>query len=332
MEKFPKIVQYRNIIKSLKLKKTFVGLDENEKPIYDSSRKLGKVKFRGKEKLHGSNGAIILDFVNDTWSAQSRGRVLSEEFDNAGFYKFVEERIDEIKNSCSKLRVFYDKLVIYGEWAGGSIQKGVALNQLDKMFVVFGLKVFVDGKSNWANPDLISEIPELNIYNINRGGEFDIEVNLDNPELAIEEMTKMTLQVEEESPFCKSLGVSGIGEGVVFSIGYDFEQSFKSKGEKHSKSKVKKLPTVDVEKLKNIDQFVNKHCNEDRMEQGFNIICDTEEKKDMGGLGDFIRWMNNDIWEEESDEAEENGFERKDMGKRMSPICVRWFKDKINEF
>lgn len=155
---------------------------------------------------------------------------------------------------------------------------------------------------------------------------------MNHPERALADITKWTLEVEEESPFCKSLGVSGIGEGIVFSVGNDFDQSFKSKGEKHSKSKVKKLPTVDIEKLNGVDSFIQKHVNEDRLQQGFDIVCHSEELKDMKSLGEFIRWVNNDVWTEEGDEAEENDIERKLFGSRMSPICVKWFKEKINQF
>lgn len=170
MIKFPKIVQYRQIIRSLKLQQQYAGKDENDRPIYDSTKNLTPVKFRGREKLHGTQAAIGIDFKKNKWWAQSRERVLSEEEDNAGFYKFAKGVVDSLGKEL--LGVYNDDIfefVVFGEFCGGSIQKGVALNELEKMFVIFACKAKIGDEWFWLDSDKIPEIPDLKIYNISRG-------------------------------------------------------------------------------------------------------------------------------------------------------------------
>ena len=38
----------------------------------------------------------------------------------------------------------YDYVTVFGEWCGKGIQKGVAINQLEKMFIIFELKLSYD--------------------------------------------------------------------------------------------------------------------------------------------------------------------------------------------
>src|SRR5699024_8947725 len=108
-----------------------------------------KAMYRRTIKLHGSNSSIVfpLNGTNEIY-AQSRNRIITPENDNAGFARWVE------KNSYIIQDYFYEHMpdqdeywpavshvVVYGEWCGQGIQKGTALNQLPKMFVVFGVRV-----------------------------------------------------------------------------------------------------------------------------------------------------------------------------------------------
>jgi hypothetical protein len=80
----------------------------------------------------------------------------------------------------------------------------------------------------------------------------------------------MTNEVENECPVAKQFGVSGIGEGIVFShmTPDGVVYRFKSKGEKHSKGpKIKKLKTVDDEKENKIIDVVNQVTPSWRLEQ-----------------------------------------------------------------
>jgi hypothetical protein len=333
---FPKIRQYYQVLRDLKLRHCYTGKDDEGNPTYDLTRELPTIKFKGFVKLHGTNAAIVFNRDGSHY-AQSRENVITEEADNAGFAKWVTINGSEAIKVCGGLNYLFSPLqiknfVVYGEWCGGSIQKGVALNELPKMFVIFAAKmVFEDGSSEWTNSALISENKSLGIYNITRAPYYEVIVDLNRPDKAIEQMVEIATSIGDECPFCATLGISGIGEGIVFQLEgeYDFETAFKVKDERHSKSKIKKLPSVDVEKMESIHQAVKTHCHEDRLEQGWNAVIKSEEDMQPQKIADFIRWIVNDLWEEESDSIESSGITRKEIGGAVSKKAARWFQEKL---
>src|SRR5690606_12047119 len=113
------------------------------------------------------------------------------------------------------------------------------------------------------------------------------------PELAQNYLISLTEQGEEECPVAKSFGISGIGEGIVWSCEYqDSVYRFKVKGEKHSATKVKKLAEVDVEKIQSIDSFVEYACTENRLNQAIEqVFTSTSTEPDKKNTGDFIKWI-----------------------------------------
>lgn len=97
------------------------------------------------------------------------------------------------------------------------------------------------------------------------------------------------------------------------------------KGEKHSSSKVKKLASVDVEKLNSIKDFVDYAVTESRLEQGLGEIG-----LDMKKMGEFIKWISQDVFKEESDTMKENNLEMKDIGKELSNKARKWYIEQYN--
>lgn len=339
---FPKIRQFHQVIRDLKLRAQYVGKDENGDAVYDGTLPLPVVSFVGYEKQHGTNSAVVVD-KDCNWYCQSRERIITPEDDNAGFARWFKENGykgffnirevgDIVTNLCNE-----QKLIVFGEWAGGSIQKGVALNQLPKMFIIFGAKI-VSGEDEelehiWIDSSQMS-FEEHGIYNVSRGPKFEFDVDLARPELILEKLNQWVEEIDKESPFAKTFGVSGAGEGFVArpKDSFGFNMALKCKGESHSKSKIKKLPTVDVEKSNSIHEAVNKYCNEDRMEQAYAAVVLKEEDKTMQKVPDFMRWILNDIMTEEGDALEASGITQKDMGKAISRKAPTWFKNKISSF
>jgi len=339
MIKFPKIKQYRQIVKILSDKERFTGLDENGDPTFDSNKELPTIEFTGRCKLHGTNAAVILDTKDRVLITQSRERIITPIEDNAGFSAWVNKKgyklWEDLLGNMDIREIHKRYIVIYGEWCGGNIQKTVALTELPKMFVVFGLihksdySVEENEQVEWCDFTKVKENPDELIYNIGRIPSFRVDVNLNIPKTSIAQMVEITDKVEECCPFAKSLGIEGIGEGVVYTEGYNYDYAFKVKGEKHSISKVKKLPSVNVEAVSGARAFAHKHAHEDRLEQAWGIVCEPPEGKGMEMLGDFIQWVVNDILEEELDEAVENEIDIKLIKKNVPQICVPWFKRKL---
>ncbi|MDB4314474.1 RNA ligase family protein [bacterium] len=336
MYKFPKIKQFHQTIKSLMLQLSYDGDDEEGRPIYKTDVDYPTIVFEGREKHHGTNASVVFD--NDgNMSCQSRERVISIGDDNAGFAQWAEDNKEIFVgeyNHLKNLHKNFDAVIIYGEWCGGSIQKGVALNQLGKMFIVFAAKMKRGEETHWLP---ISHIvsKDHNIYNSNMMPAYEVSVDLNNPQLSVNQMNEWVEEIDKVSPFCKEIfGVEGHGEGLVFTVKgtNDFNTSFKVKGASHTKSKIKKLAKVDLDKLKDIDDAVEQYCTEDRLRQGWKTIVKSQADESPSSIGDFVKWVTQDIWEEEGDAIEASGITNKQMNSATAKKAVKWFQNKLNEF
>lgn len=321
MKKYPSIEQFRNVIKIVKLNHDYRGKDENDKAIYQHLSNYPKLKFLGTVKLHGTNAGIV-KYKNNEIQFQSRERILNLEQDNAGFMlNMLSKNLDFL---FSKFE-FENYIAIYGEWCGQSIQKGVAISNLPKMFVIFGIKI----------DDIWIELPKNlydnknNIYNILQFPTYEIEIDFENPELIQNKIIELTNEVEKECPVGKYFNEIGIGEGIVFTSILDQNLKFKSKGEKHSSSKVKTLNNINVEILENIQSFVDLSVTENRLNQGLKYLEEMKLPLNSKGTGDFISWIVKDILKEEKDTIIENQL---DIKKIKSIIAIKariWFLNKI---
>lgn len=103
-------------------------------------RAFGKIpRYEGEmfitEKIDGTNGLVAV-FDDGEVRAGSRNRWIYPGDDNFGFAKWVKEHEDELR---SGLGVGYH----YGEWWGGSIQRGYGVKE--KRFSLFNVQ-------RWGNP------------------------------------------------------------------------------------------------------------------------------------------------------------------------------------
>ena len=133
-----------------------------------------------------------------------------------------------------------------------------------------------------------------------------------------------------------SFEINSCGEGVVWTCVTDgWNDSgtwFKVKGEKHSSSKVKTLAAVDVEAVENMRAFVEATVTESRLEQGLdNLIREQLKPFEMKSLGDFIRWVYNDVLKEETDTIVANQIDTKKLGSAVANVARPWYIKKFNE-
>lgn len=331
---FPKIRQYHQVLRDLKLQLSYVGKDENGDPIYKEPDTWPTIPFMGKIKNHGTNSGIVFS-EDGSFYCQSRENIIDEIKDNAGFAHFVNKQAYKIFDKIEdKFFNGVKHVIIYSEFCGGSIQKGVALNQLPKMMVVFGCKlVFEDDTTKWVDSSNIYN-ESIGVYHVNRAPIYEIDIDLNRPDRAIEQMNVWVDAIDKECPFAKTFDVFGVGEGLVFSEKneHGFSNSWKVKGTSHQKSKIRKLPTMDVVKMDGIQEAVETHCHEDRMQQIYDKIVLTEADKVPQNIGLFVRECLGDIWEEESDSLRASDISRKDFGEAISKSCATWFKNKISIF
>lgn len=320
---FPKIGQFRQVVKNVRENTAFQGLDAELGPIMDYTKPQPTVTFTGTVKIHGTNAGVCYDPKTNGLYAQSRSCVINIESDNAGFAFFVGANSELLRDICASYDNIDSNLVtVFGEWCGGNIQKGVAISGLPKMFVIFAVKVgdsYVPIKDKDWDLSSVHTIMDFPTYTV------DIDFN--NPDMSVPELQAITLAVEAECPVGKAFGVSGIGEGIVWRDANG--NIFKVKGEKHSSTKVKKLANVDIEKLNSINEFVDYAVTESRLEQGIDVVFTQPGLDvDIKMLGDFLKWVMRDIISEETDTLVGNGLEPKDIGKGVSTTAREWFKAK----
>jgi CxxC motif-containing protein len=312
--------------------------DDGLTPIYRHDTPYPILKFQGTVKLHGTNSAIGIDYTGEWWT-QSRNRLLTTEVnsknDNQGFAHFVASLPEEV------ISIFeYADTIYYGEFCGGSIQNKVALNQLEKMFIIFS--VWDISCDEWISTSLdgiddndIDTLNKNNIYLISQFPMYEIAIDFNNPELAQNRLIELTKAVGDCCPVGKTFGVEGIGEGIVWRCvteGYESSDHwFKVKDERHQTSKVKTLAPIDIEKVNTVQEFVNKTVTENRLNQGIEYLNEMKIPLEMRSTGDFLKWIFNDILAEEADTLEENGLTRRDIGTPISRRAKEFWMNKLNE-
>jgi hypothetical protein len=338
-KKFTKIKQFRDIFRKVRSQHDFKGYEEDgTTPIYRHESPYPVLQFQGTVKLHGTNSAIGIDENGDWWT-QSRNRLLTTEVnsknDNQGFAHFVASLPEEVTSIFEHTNIVY-----YGEFIGKGVQKGVAISTLDKMFVMFAAwdldcetwyGICIDDVDN-ADFKVLND---NNIYIISQFPMYEIEIDFNNPELAQNKLAELTKEVGDCCPVGKTFGVEGTGEGIVWRcITEGYESSdfwFKVKDERHQTSKIKTLAPIDIEKVKTVQEFVNKTVTENRLNQGIEYLNEMKIPLEMKSTGDFLKWIFNDILAEESDTLEENGLTRKDIGTPISRRAKEFWVKKLDE-
>jgi hypothetical protein len=336
--KMPSIEQFRNVVKNIQHMSTFVGLDSNGDPIYNKLLKAPILKAIGTVKLHGTNAAVCYNDVDGMWF-QSKENIITPQVDNAGFAFFGTEYTLHFLNIINGLNVDTKEntVTVYGEWAGKGIQKGIGIGDIQKSFFIFGIKItpFDEEKPAFWLENYELNITSDRIFDIRNFKTFEIDIDFNNALFSQNKMVDWVIEVENECPVAKTFGISGIGEGIVFTVKYnDSILRWKMKGEKHAgKSKVKSAKKVDDVRLQLIIDIVNQVTPEWRLEQMYQETFDTLNGGvgDIKGTGDFIRKVINDIIKEDSDIINDAGLIPKDINSNVSKVAREWLVNKLNK-
>lgn len=307
--------------------------------------------------VHNSNAGICFSEADGMW-AQSRENIISVEKDNAGFAFFVSQNEEALKLIINELaeenRIDLNEYIIslYGEWAGGNIQKNSAMSGLDKAFVIFEhfkvspIEPSEDEKAVWLKTGILADpfsaydvrnwvkSTENKIYNVMDFPTYSFTIDFNAPERSVNEIIKLVEEViEPASPLGKAFGQeANIGEGIVCShLTADGALiQFKCKGEAHSaKSKVTTLKPVDTAKLDKIDACVKEITHNWRYEQGLVTVfgSDYEQTIDRKKMGDYLKWVAADTLKEELDLISQFGFEPKDVMGKVQAEAKRYFQE-----
>ena len=353
---WPSINQFRQVVREVKSRATFKGLDENGAPTFDPYAPIPTLTFEGSVKAHGTNASITSHVSNlvDSW-AQSRERILTIDNDNYGWAKYtVQHNVVFANLLVAAEHTFHSAPIthysVFGEWCGQGVQKGVGISNVPKMFIIFGIVAWegpVDNEGeqhrvyftkdqlqrtvNYAKEItgfLGEEWPD-NMYTKYDFKTYTIDIDFNQPELAQNKLGELTVEVEHECPIAKHFGVDGVGEGIVWScVTPGYEQSrfmFKVKGEKHSSSKVKTLASIDVEKVNTINEFAETVITESRLTQGLEYLKVNNISIEPKSIPVFLKWISDDVVKEETDTLVASNLEIKDVMTRVKYVARNWF-------
>jgi hypothetical protein len=382
-EKFPSIESFRSAITEVKQKMSYDGKDENGEPKYKIVHTFPIGRFLGTVKLHGTHADIVLDPLNDpdrlsakneseqnygtsTWKGfyskddyhfQSRNCVITPESDNMKFatifslipdvvLKLFEATIDILGGDFDPT----SPLMISGEWCGGNIQKGVALSQLSKRYVIYAIKH--KGKFLDIRKFRTIKSPDNLIFNIMDFETWEINIDFNSLSVVQNELCKLTDYVEKECPVGKFFGVSGVGEGIVwtcmgfvnsindtecYSTDYTSEHyiTFKVKGKEHSTTRVKTLVEIDLELQKNIQLLVEMVMTESRLKQGLDYLTEQHIPHEIKNIGFFTKWISSDVAKEESERIDQslnsNETKKNKFNSTVSKKASEWFKKYLSD-
>lgn len=144
MIKYPSIGQFRNVVKTVRDRAKYKGKDEDGNAVYflDHEVEYPVIEFTGTVKLHGTHLDVVYNSEGELY-CQSRGRIIDVESDNAGSAFFVMARKESWIKMINQLIERYNidmsknSIAIPAEVCGAGIQKGVAINEVDKFVAIF---------------------------------------------------------------------------------------------------------------------------------------------------------------------------------------------------
>lgn len=303
----------------------------------------------GTVKIHGTNAGVAR--IDGKLVPYSRTRIISAESDNYDFAKFVlaneawfHAAFDELADFLPEMPGSF--LVIYGEYAGPSVQTTVALSRLThRMFFPFAATVATGDEEPYyltKTPFLFSNVPASpNIFPIPTLHERYVNFH-DASQVRdfLAEVETLTEAVDKQCPIALALGIYGNGEGIVWEIRYKLQKMsgwdarqifFKSKGHSHRRAGEKKLQLTDPGVSLQINEFVQEVLSEDRLVQCADFLRADDVVIDIRATGAFLKHINVDVTRECAAEITEAGFDSKLVARYISAAAAKWYKGYISE-
>lgn len=319
MEKYPKIGHFKDALKVTK-KKGY-----------------SRLKYRGTVKLHGTHCDIVCNKDGEI-KYQSRNNIVYDEKEVCGLVRFLQDIDWNPLFEIVKDRTGHEgKIVISGEFCGRNIQKGVALEKLPKFVVLYGVwlvgedndQKYIDENCNRTWLDFADfkdlKVPEQRVFNILDYQTWEITIETTNPEPSRDLMEKLVEEVEKMCPVAKSLGVDGIGEGIVWNCLSDLDPhlTFKTKGAEHKVVNTKRLVEIDPEVVKLANEFVDRTVTENRLNQGLEYLLEQGLDHSNKNTGIFVKWVLDDVFNEEGDVCDPKCY--KDTKKLIQKTASQWY-------
>ncbi|KAH7380220.1 hypothetical protein DE146DRAFT_681986 [Phaeosphaeria sp. MPI-PUGE-AT-0046c] len=325
------------------------ALEELNRDSSNAERELNldPIPFIGTVKLHGTHADILI-YNDDRIVFQSRNIVgLQVAKDNAGFATTMSQKTKVLLRLRDLFIARFTQLhphtsldqsrpvLIAGEWIGQSIQKDVAISQLSKRFVIISVNI----NGQWQRDSDYGGIalPNHDIYNISRAGNFNRTLHFDNPQRTINELEILTEQVARQCPFAATFGIDGEGEGIVWKPAlapYNCNPNlwFKTKGGRF-KPTFTRPPRQSPERAQQSREVAARVAeiwvSEQRLEQGLEYMREHGIQPTKKGMGPFLKWVQNDIAVEEKGYIAEHGVDAPTLRIEVAKIAKPWYTARL---
>ncbi|KAL8693299.1 MAG: hypothetical protein Q9218_001859 [Villophora microphyllina] len=300
----------------------------------------------GSVKLHGAHADWVVS-SDDIVRVQSRNVLdLSSTNDPYGLVAFttpirtvILRLRDDILRRYIKLNpeIPLDRkypVIIAGEWCGRGIQKGMAISQLARHFVIISIRVNDAWVAESEYTDLCNEAH--GIYHIGNAPTYKLDLSLDDIDGSEAAIQAFVSDVEKVCPYGLMRGVTGKGEGIVWkALGHmqTPELWFKYRGDSTAVSHSWKLPAAAVapDNRQREDSFATAVVTVQRLEQGWEFLKETDVFRNEAGVGKFLAWITNDIFVEEAREMKEKEISKGKLKPFVKKIAAPWYKQKLTE-
>jgi len=349
LRRFSEIDQFRHVVADVNHHAHYVGQDANGKPMYDSDMPKPTLTFNGTVKLHGSNCGVAFDVLSGEVQAQSHFRYLTVEDDNFGFCAWAQSaagatdlwnlRLLALSAALEQLNQPVLGIHAFGEWCGPVVNGKTAIGQLPLRWVVFGVMLTLEDASElWIPVENVAGLWAEHvvgegslIHFITDYPRYTIDIDFNDPAAALDELERLTLEVEAECPVAKALGGSGIGEGIVWVCHHPKwgRLVFKTKGMKHKGTKNSRIVQIEPEVLASMEAFTEAVLTDSRLEQGYERLRAEHGELTTKHIGPFLMWVGQDVLKEESDTLEASGLERKQVMGRINLAAKQWLLPKL---
>ena len=355
---FPHIYDPRNAFTRVSMRAAYAGRDEAGQPIYDGTRRKPLITFVGQVKIHGTNAAIRFE-EDGSIVCQQRGGDVPDDETHFGFKTFVQSlpkhvtdlMLAQARQSFSRIETRKRRedptvehpvpfpFTVFGEWFGAGVIRGnTAVNQLqDKRFYIFAVSSGTQGSEEEGTEDTRfwgdgKNIDPLHPLILNAANYYGVTVDINfNSDASIAEglkrMSECTAEVEELCPVGRELGVTGTGEGLVWTALGDNDNRVwcKTKGDKHSKTKVRAVNPEAEAKKSALATFASSLVTQGRINQAMHVLPASDKSK----TGDVTRWVVNDILREEALAISESGFDARELTALLGRQASRMFLDTL---
>jgi len=226
-----------------------------------------------------------------------------------------------------------ETVTIYGELIGKNVQRGVAVSELEKRWVIFAASVnYSEEDIEWLDLNMIDiQLPDTNnrIFLNTDFPTLSKNICFETPQESLAVLEGWVKEIETECPVGRHFGVLGVGEGIVIRCtndGYGGPEFWgKIKGEKHKTAGNKPRTNKMRGQTEDASVFLEMVLTEPRLNQGIEYLNEMNLPIDRTSTGKYLEWVMNDVGAECVEELKECNLNFNHVKAPLNKNSREWF-------